>query len=186
MWGLLVKWHLQEVRKVILALFLLKDGYISTCIGMSESPSSMAPFLTWICRAMVLVPADTEPDVPAITEVMSDSCYLNSCIILILSSLSLLIFWSCIRCGYVLLMRNRLPLLGDWQGIGLVTVISRTLWFSFPLDEYCINRLAAASCCHSHLMSWGNGFPSTFRFYRPVLMREAECIYHTDDWGCWM
>lgn len=35
-------------------------------------------FLIWICRAMVLFPADTEPDVPASTKVMSDSCYLNS------------------------------------------------------------------------------------------------------------
>lgn len=75
------------------------------------------------------------------------------CIILILSSSALLIFWSLIRGGYVLLMRNRLPRLGDWQGIGLVTVISRTLWFSFPpmnivLTDY--QQLLAATVIWSH------------------------------------
>lgn len=127
--GLMIRWHLQEVRKIILALFLLKGA---TYGGMHESPSSVPP-LIWICRTMYgAVP----------NRLTRCARYCGSdvwqllpklCISLILSSSAFLIFWSLIRCGYVLLRRNRLLLFADWQGIGLVTVISRTLWFPFLL-----------------------------------------------------
>lgn len=46
----------------------VNSEYISFC-GMHESLFSVASLFIWIYRALVLFPVDSEPDVPALTEV---------------------------------------------------------------------------------------------------------------------